>query len=179
MTINWISYSYTYSVHHTACKFQVCVSVFICSSLSMTSSSVCVYTDTVLCFIIIWIHSPSTLTSCSFLTWLSIGFLILIHTRFITQPVSFKFVYPCLYAHLCQWLPPASAHTVLCFIIIWILTIHIDFLFISDMAINWISYAYSVHLTACKFKFVYPCLYDHLCQWLPPPSAYTGLCLSI
>ena len=123
-------------------------------------------------------HHPA-LISCSFLTWLSIGFLIHILGHLIGCKFKFVFVYPCLYAHLCQLLPPASAHTVLCFIIIWILTIHIDFLFIFGMTIDWISYAYSVHLTGCKFKFVYPCLYAHLCQWLPPASAYSGLCFII
>ena len=81
MAIDWISY--TYSVHLIVCKFQVCVSVFICSSLSMTSSCVCSH-----CSMFHYNMNTyhSSLTSCSFLTWLSIGFLM--HTRFISQLVS-------------------------------------------------------------------------------------------
>ena len=134
---------------------------------------VCVYTG--LCFIIIWIHSPYYFVFLFIFHITIIGFLI--HTRFISQPtVSFSSL--CIRVYMLifgQWLRPPSAFTLTLFYS----PFYIDFLFIFHMAIDWISYTYLVHLIVCKFKFVNRCLYAHPCQWLPPASAYIGLCFII
>ena len=136
----------------------------------MTSSCACVYT--VLCVKIIRI--------LTILLWL----LVLVHfrrdyqmdsqctqhTRFISQPVSSSL---CIHIYMLIFVKMTSSYV--CYTalymyikIIRILTILLWFLFHFrrdyQMDSQW---PLSDHLIVlCKFKFVYPYLYAHLCKWL-------------
>ena len=136
---NQMNSQYTLGSHLIGCKFQACLSVFICSSLSMTSFCV---SYTVLFVNLIWILTIYFDFLFIFDTW-SNEFSI--HTRSHLIVCKFQVcVFVFLYAHLCQWLPPRLP--IRCSVCqdTWYeySPYYFDFLFIFD---TWKSNEFSIH----------------------------------
>ena len=86
-------------VHLTDCKFKLVYSFFYAHLWKMTFSCVCVYT--VLFVNLIWILIILLWLLIHFQRDYQLDFLYILSVH-ISQCVRFKFVYPFIYAHLCE-----------------------------------------------------------------------------
>jgi hypothetical protein len=125
----WLSNGFsmhTLGSSHIGCtsKFQVCIRVYMLIFVNYFLLRLRIRCS--VCQSNMNTHD-SALTSCSFLHDYQMDSHWTHTVHLIVR--KFKFVYPCLYAHLCKLLPPIFfMHTVLCALLIWILTILLWFL---------------------------------------------------
>ncbi len=136
MTINWILNAHT-RFTFTDCKFQVCVSVFIWSSLSISFSCICVYA--VLCAKIIRILTILLWFLVHFRHDYQMDFLYILGSHLIDGKCQVCVsIFIC--AHLCENDSSSSVniYTVLCVKIIWMLTILLWLLVCFDTTIKYI-----------------------------------------